>query len=46
MGMIDQGSACPFSRLREKVSREGATDEGPHPIPLRGATLSCKRGRV
>ncbi len=45
MGMIDNGSARPFSRLREKVSREGATHEGPHPTPLRGATLSRKRER-
>jgi|GEM_PF-5848635 len=34
-----------FSRLREKVSRKGATDEGPHPTRLRRATLSRKRER-
>ncbi len=35
-----------FSRKREKVSRECATDEGPHPTRLRRATLSRKRERV
>jgi hypothetical protein len=47
--VIDNHEARPFSRLREKVSREGATDEGgegPHPTLAHArATLSRKRER-
>ncbi len=44
-GLSRNALECPFSRSREKVSREGATDEGPHPTRLRRATLSRKRER-